>query len=233
MAARDSCRDDLWLDHPLYLESRALCTTAPGVSQIHPTSTDSHEPLRGMAHCVSERQARTVWAALSERMAEVGLRLHPDKTKIVYCRDDNRPGSYEHTSFTFLGYEFRPRSVRSKHGEMFTAFAPAISKQALRDISREVRRWRIHTRTRHDLSGLADLINPIVRGWMQYYGRFHGSLLLPLLRRINGYLVRWARRKYRRLWSFQRVKAWWERLVRTYPRGFAHWQWATGFVWIR
>src|SRR5512144_38222 len=78
-----------------------------------------------VVHCVSERQARTVWAALSARMAEVGLRLHPDKTRIVYCRDDNRPGSYEHTSFTFLGYEFRPRSVRSKHGEMFTAFAPA------------------------------------------------------------------------------------------------------------
>src|SRR5512142_907007 len=102
-----------------------------------------------VVHCASEREARVVWAALSARMAEVGLRLHPDKTRIVYCRDDNRPGSYEHTSFTFLGYEFRPRSVRSKHGEMFTAFAPAISKQALRDISREVRRWRIHTQGRH------------------------------------------------------------------------------------
>jgi RNA-directed DNA polymerase len=186
-----------------------------------------------VVHCVSERQARTVWAALSERMAEVGLRLHPVKTRIVYCRDDNRPGSYEHTSFTFLGYEFRPRSVRSKHGVMFTAFTPAISKQALNDISHEVRRWRIHTRTRHDLSELAEMINPIVRGWMQYYGRFHGSMLLPLLRRINGYLVRWAGRKYRRLLPFKRVKRWWDRLVRNHRHLFTHWQWATGFVWIR
>jgi RNA-directed DNA polymerase len=116
---------------------------------------------------------------------------------------------------------------------MFTAFVPAISKQALNDISREVRRWRIHTRTRHDLAGLADLINPIVRGWMQYYGRFYGSMLLPLLRRINGYVVRWARRKYRRLAPFKRVKKWWDLLVERHRGIFAHWQWATGFVWIR
>lgn len=186
-----------------------------------------------VVHCVSERQAHRVWAALAERMAEVGLRLHPDKTKIVYCRDDNRPGSYEQTSFTFLGYTFCPRSVRSRHGVMFTAFVPAISKQALKDISRQVRRWRIHTRTRHDLSDLADLINPIVRGWMQYYGRFYGSMLLPLLRRINGYLVRWARKKYRRLVPFKRVKKWWDLLVERHRGLFAHWQWATGFLWIR
>jgi RNA-directed DNA polymerase len=186
-----------------------------------------------VVHCVTERQAQQVWAALSARMEQVGLRLHPDKTKIVYCRDDNRPGSYEQTSFTFLGYTFCPRSVRSRHGAMFTAFVPAISKQALNDISREVRRWRIHTRTRHDLAGLADLINPIVRGWMQYYGRFYGSMLLPLLRRINGYVVRWARRKYRRLAPFKRVKKWWDLLVERHRGIFAHWQWATGFVWIR
>ena len=186
-----------------------------------------------VVHCVSERQAHRVWAALAVRMAEVGLRLFPDKTKIVYCRDDNRPGSYEQTSFTFLGYTFCPRSVRSRHGVMFTAFVPAISKQALKDISRQVRRWRIHTRTRHDLSGLADLINPVVRGWMQYYGRFYGSMLLPLLRRINGYLVRWARKKYRRLVPFKRVKKWWDLLVERHRGLFAHWQWATGFLWIR
>lgn len=116
-----------------------------------------------VVHCVTERQARQVLAALQERMAEVGLRLHPDKTKIVYCRDDNRPGSYEHTSFTFLGYTFCPRSVKSRHGVMFTAFVPAISKDALQRISREVRGWRLHRRTGHDLNGLAEWIGPIVR----------------------------------------------------------------------
>ena len=149
------------------------------------------------------------------------------------CCVDGSRGCGEGGSFTFLGYTFCPRSVRSRHGVMFTAFVPAISKQALKDISRQVRRWRIHTRTRHDLSDLADLINPIVRGWMQYYGRFYGSMLLPLLRRINGYLVRWARKKYRRLVPFKRVKKWWDLLVERHRGIFTHWQWATGFLWIR
>ena len=147
-----------------------------------------------VVHCVTERQAQQVWAALADRMEQVGLRLHPDKTKIVYCRDDNRRGSFGQTSFTFLGYRFCPRSARSRDGVMFTAFLPAISPEALKAIGREVRRWRIHTRTRHDLHDLAERINPIVRGWMNYYGRFYRSKLHPLLKRINGYLVRWARK---------------------------------------
>ena len=112
-------------------------------------------------------------------MEEAGLRLHPAKTRIVYCKDDNRRGSYEHTSFTFLGYQFRARSVRSKRGMLFTAFTPAISPQALKKISRQVRSWRIHTRTRHDLHELADRINPVVRGWMNYYGRFTPPRYIP------------------------------------------------------
>ncbi len=186
-----------------------------------------------VVHCATERQARQVLAALVERMEQVGLRLHPGKTRIVYCKDDNRPGAYQHTSFTFLGYEFGPRSVRSRHGVMFTAFVPAISRKALAAASRQVRQWRLHTRTGHDLSDLADQINPVVRGWMNYYGRFYRSKLHPLLKRINGYLVRWARRKYRRLASFKRVKRWWDHLVRRNRGLFAQWQWTGTFEWIR
>ena len=186
-----------------------------------------------VVHCVTERQARQVWAALEVRMAEVGLRLHPDKTKIVYCKDDNRPGSAEHTAFTFLGYQFCPRTVRGKHGRLFTAFVPAISPEALNKISGEVRRWRLHTRTGHDLNDLAERINPIVRGWMTYYGRFFRSELHPLLKRINGYLVRWARKKYRRLAPFKRVKRWWDDLVDRHRGLFTHWQWTGTFEWIR
>ena len=120
--------------------------------------------------------------------------MHPDKTRIVYCQDGQRRGSHEHTSFTFLGYEFRQRAARSKHGQQFTAFLPAISKQALKRISAEVRSWRLHRRTGHTFADLARRINPIVRGWMQYYGAFYRSALYPLLSRINAYLVRWIRR---------------------------------------
>src|SRR4051794_31554603 len=119
-----------------------------------------------VVHCKSERQARHVRQAIGDRMAQVGLRLHPDKTKIVYCKDGNRRGRYEHTAFTFLGYTFRARPARDRGGNVFTAFLPAISKEALKRLSRPVRGWRLHRRTELGWVDLAERINPIVRGWM-------------------------------------------------------------------
>ena len=80
-----------------------------------------------LVHCRTERQARMVATAIGERMEQVGLRLHPDKTRIVYCKDGKRPGSHEHVSFDFLGFTFRARAVRSRHGNVFTGFGPAVS----------------------------------------------------------------------------------------------------------
>jgi RNA-directed DNA polymerase len=182
-----------------------------------------------VVHCVSERQAIDVMEAIGNRMEEVGLRLHPTKTRIVYCKDANRRGSYEHTSFTFLGFNFRARGARSKHGVTFPCFLPAISKEALKKISAEVRGWRIHRRTGHTFAQLARGINPIVRGWMQYYGAFYHSALDPLLRRINAYLVRWIRKKYKRLAGFNKAKRCFQGITQRYPRMFAHWQWARNF----
>ncbi len=142
-------------------------------------------------------------AAIENRMAEVGLRLHPAKTRIVYCKDSNRRGSHEHTSFTFLGFTFRARKARNRHGINFASFLPAISKDALNQISRTVRSWRLHRQTGHSLAGLARAINPVVRGWMQYYGAFYRTALHPLLQRINAYLMRWLRKKYKRLRGFK------------------------------
>jgi RNA-directed DNA polymerase len=138
-------------------------------------------------HCVTERQARQVQEALTERLAGLGLQLHPDKTKIVYCKDSKRRGNYEHTSFTFLGYTFQPRAALGRNGDRFIGFSPAVSADALAKMSAEVRRWRLHLKTGHDLDGLAAWINPIVAGWMNYYGRFYRSQLYPLLQRINTY----------------------------------------------
>ena len=126
-------------------------------------------------------------------MTGVGLELHPAKTRIVYCKDGTRRGSHEHTSFTFLGFTFRARAARGKNGKKFSSFLPAVSKDALAKMSAEVRRWRLHLRTWHTMGSLAREINPIVRGWMQYFGAFYRSALLPLLRRINAYLMRWLR----------------------------------------
>jgi RNA-directed DNA polymerase len=183
-----------------------------------------------VVHCSTERQARRVLAALSDRMESVGLRLHPDKTKIVYCRDRKRRFNYDCTSFTFLGYTFRPRKAPTRDGKsMFTAFLPAISKDALEDKSRTVRRWRLHLRTTLDLEGLAEWMNPVIRGWMNYYGRFYRTEMHALLRRINTYLMRWARRKFKRLRAFKRFKAWWHGLMRREPTLFAHWAWVPTF----
>jgi RNA-directed DNA polymerase len=187
-----------------------------------------------VVHCVTKRQALQVREALQERMGQVGLRLHPDKTKIVYCKDDNRPGSHEHESFTFLGYQFRARSVQnSRNTVMFTAFTPAISPEALKKLNGQVRQWRLHHQIGHSLQDLADWINPIVRGWLNYYGRFTPAALHALLKRINGYLVRWARKKYRRLAPFKRVKRWWDYLVNRNRPLFAHWTWTATFCWMR
>src|SRR5664279_2451132 len=104
-----------------------------------------------VVHCVTERQASHVLAAIGNRMEQVGLRLHPDKTRIVYCKDGKRRGVYEHTSFTFLGFTFRARAARTRQGQNFTSFLPAISKDALNKISAEVRSWRLHRSNCQDL----------------------------------------------------------------------------------
>ncbi len=161
-------------------------------------------------------------------MAQVGLRLHPDKTRIVYCQDERRRAAYEHTEFTFLGFTFRQRTARAKNGRMFRSFLPAISKDALKKISAEVRSWRLHHRTGVDLVDVAKEINPIVRGWMKYYGAFYRSALYPLLARINAYLMRWIRKKYKRLRAKKKALRCWRRIVQRCPRMFAHWAWATG-----
>ena len=178
-----------------------------------------------VVHCVSEVQARTVLVAIGTRMEQVGLRLHPDKTRIVYCQDGKRCASYEHTEFTFLGFTFRQRGVRDKNGKQFSAFNPAISKDALKRISAEVRSWRLHHRTGLDFAEMARRINPIVRGWMRYYGAFYRSVLYRLLARINAYLVRWIRKKYKRLRAKKKAFRCWRGIVKRFPRLFAHWAW--------
>jgi len=178
-----------------------------------------------VVHCVSERQARTVLAAIGTRMEQVGLRLHPDKTRIVYCQDGRRRASYEHTEFTYLGFTFRQRKARARNGRQFNSFLPAISKNALKKISAEVQSWRLYNRTGRDLIDIARDINPIVRGWMQYYGKFYRSRMYPLLSRINAYLVRWIRKKYKRLRAKRKAFRCWRGIVERSPRMFAHWKW--------
>ena len=187
-----------------------------------------------VVHCVTQRQAREVLAALVVRMGEVGLLLHPDKTKIVYCKDSVRRGDHEHTSFTFLGFTFGPRQALSKDGSSsYSRFLPAVSQDALTAMGQQVRQWRLHMWVRRDLVELATMINPVVVGWMNYYGRFYRSRLTPLLQRINTYLMRWAGKKYKRLRSYRRFQKWWFGLLDREPELFQHWRWVHTFAGLR
>jgi RNA-directed DNA polymerase len=182
-----------------------------------------------VVHCKSRRQAELVLAGIAARMAEVGLRLHPDKTRIVYCKDGRRRGEHEHTSFTFLGYTFRAREARSTQGGSFTGFLPAISAEALKAKGDRLRELRIHRHTNLSLDDLAEWLNPIIAGWMHYYGRFNRSALYPLLRRVSLYLRRWAGKKYKRLRAYKRFKRWWTGLIDRQPDLFAQWRWVRAY----
>lgn len=195
-----------------------------------PTVTFERYVDDAVVHCVSEKQARMLSDKIAERFSEVGLRLHPEKTKIVYCKDGKRDRSFEQTSFTFLGFTFRARGARDKYGGMFTSFLPAISKEAMKRLNQEVRGWRLHLHNTWDLGQIARWINPIVRGWLQYYGRYYRSELYPLLKRINTYLMRWVRKKYRRLHGFKKAHAWWKMVGERVPHLFFHWRWTRGFM---
>ena len=182
-----------------------------------------------VVHCFSEKQTQYVWERIAARLGEVGLQLHPEKTKIVHCAQDGRECSFESTSFTFLGYTFQTRSAQRKDGSVFNGFLPAVSKDAMKKMSREVHSWRLHRWTTLSLKELAAWVNLVVPGWLNYYGRFYRSALMPFLRRINAYILRWARKKYKRLRSFKRALAWWKRVTECDPRPFTHWQWTTVF----
>jgi RNA-directed DNA polymerase len=177
-------------------------------------------------HCVSESQARFVRDAVARRLVKVGLELHPDKTRIVYCKDSRRRGTYEEISLTFCGYTFRPRKAYNKRtGEVFTGFLPAVSSEKLMMMSRRVGSWRIHRRVNLTLEDLAAPINQRLRGWLAYFTAFYPTAVIPLCQRLDHHLERWARWKYKRLArSPKRTRAWLQGVRTRNPELFAHWR---------
>ena len=174
-------------------------------------------------------QARMVRDAVARRLVEVGLELHPDKTRIVYCKDSNRRGNYEEISFTFCGYTFRPRKAYNKRtGKTFTGFLPAVAPEKLALMSRRVAGWRLHRRTTLDLEDLAAGVNLVLRGWFGYFTAFHANAVIPLCQRIDRHLVRWARWKYKRLErSGRRAWAWLAGVRSRNPEMFVHWRYCS------
>jgi RNA-directed DNA polymerase len=179
-----------------------------------------------IVHARSERQAQQLWAAIAKRLAECGLELNEHKTRVVYCKDDDRRGSYEHTSFDFLSYTFRPRLSKNRFGKYFVNFSPAVSGEAKTRMRREMRRWGVARRSDKTLTDLALMFNRQLQGWIGYFGRFYKSMLYPVFRHFNDLLVRWAMRKYKRLRRRPtRARRFIADVARRQPGLFAHWRW--------
>lgn len=178
----------------------------------------------GLVHCNSENEAQEILVALKARMKECGLEIHPEKTKIVYCKSDRNNQSYENESFDFLGYTFRKRFIRSKDGHFFNGFTPAVSKDAGKAFHNKIKGIRFDNRGQ-SIYELAKLMNPVIRGWANYFTKFCSSEAKKSLDYVNHVLVRMIKRKYkavkgsnRRAWKFL---VW---LFQGQPNMFYHWQ---------
>jgi RNA-directed DNA polymerase len=178
-----------------------------------------------LVHCKSEGQARWIKSAIEKRLQQCRLQLHPQKTKIVYCKDSSRRGNYSNEKFDFLGYTFRPRLSKSRKGEFFVNFSPAVGDEAAKSMRRTIRGWRIHRMSDKSIEDISRIFNPVLRGWLNYYGRFYKSALYPIFDQLNCALKRWAMRKYKKLRGRQRrARYWLGRIARREPNMFAHWQ---------
>lgn len=179
----------------------------------------------GVLHCKTRAQAELVLKKIRVRFEECGLELHPEKTRIVYCKDKKRQGNYPEISFTFLSYTFRGRSVSSRYGQLFVGFVPAASREAVREMKQTIRRWKLQLKNSEDLKELSEKYNPVLRGWMNYFGKFHRSALKPVWFQMNEHLVNWMMRKHKHL-RRRKTKA--GKLLRmmaeSNPGLFVHWK---------
>ena len=177
-----------------------------------------------VVHCYSQDQAEKLLGKLAGRLKQCGLELHPNKTKVVYCKDSNRRGSHENVSFTFLGYTFMPRKAKGKHGLEFTSFLPALSQQAQKQIRQTVRTWALLRTPNVTLEDIAERYNPAIWGWLNYYGKYGKAILADVLECINKHLQHWIQKKYLRFKKKPRkAREYLAKVAKYNQRLFAHW----------
>lgn len=237
-----------WLKAPAQLEDGTLVPRSKGTPQggvispllaniflhlafddwmhrVHPGVPFERYADDVVVHCKTEEHACSVRRSIEARLELCKLEAHPGKTKIVYCKDDDRREAYPEQKFDFLGFTFRPRRSKNRWGKHFINFTPAVSSRAAKEMRRRMRRWRLHLRSDKSIDDLARMWNPVLRGWIQYYSRFYKSALHPVFRHLNRTLIRWAMRKYKRLRRHRRrAERWLGGVACREPRMFAHWQ---------
>lgn len=186
----------------------------------------------GLVHCRTEQEADAVKASLQARLAECGLEMHPTKTRIVYCKDGKRKGRYPNVTFDFLGYQFRTRTVQnSQDGSLFCSFVPAVSPLALKSMREAIRDLEIRRHTEVSMADVARELNPLLRGWIEYYGRYTPSALAPIYRYVNQTILAWVMRKYKRFKRHKiRAGRFLTRVARNNAGLFVHWRAGPGVV---
>ena len=178
-----------------------------------------------VCHCKSEAQAKMLKNALEQRMEEVGLELHPEKTKIVYCKDADRTQTYSNIQFDFLGFTFRPRKSKNKYGKYFINITPAISNKAIKRITSVMREWKVQNRSDKSLEDLAYMFHRQIQGWINYYSHFYKSALHPLFQHLDERLSWWATRKFKKLRGHKtRAREWLRAIAQREPKLFPHWR---------
>ena len=180
----------------------------------------------GLVHCRNLEQANALHNALKTRFAECGLELHPDKTRIVYCKDDDpREDNGQEIKFDFLGYTYRPRRAKNRYGKFFVSFLPAVSNKAAKAMRETIHDWRMHLKPDKSIEDLSRMFNPVIQGWINYYGKFYKTELYAVLRYFNAKLIHWARRKYKKFQCHRRrAEHWLGKLAKREPNLFAHWK---------
>lgn len=184
-----------------------------------------------IVHCKTEEEAIKLKERIRERLSKCKLELHPEKTKIVYCKDSNRKGNSQHEKFDFLGYTFRPRSSRNSQGKLFTNFSPAISDKAKNKIRDETKRKLKEVKPNRTLTELAKAINPAIQGWINYYGKFHASELWSVMLYIEGMILKWVKKKYKKLQSWKKRIKGLLNIKNRQPGLFKHWPWMQRNDW--
>ena len=194
------------------------------ISKIHPEVVFERYADDIIVHCHTLEAAITVKANIEKRLNQCKLQLHPEKTKIVFCRIDAKKGDYPIESFDFLGFTFQPRTAKKRRGKLFVSFLPAISQKANQRIRNTIREWKLHLRSGDTLKDIGMTINPQIKGWINYYGKFYKSKMYYILYQIDCSLIKWAQRKFRRFKGKKKqVEAWLKKVAIAAPQTIASW----------
>ena len=175
-------------------------------------------------HCKSEKQAKEIKEALTLRMKQCKLELHPDKTRIIYCKDKDRTKDYPITQFDFLGYTYRAVYIKCRDGKLRNNFIASASKKACKSLRNKIKDMELHKMTGSNINIIAKIINPIVRGWINYFNKYNPSAIKYTIECIQRRIVRWAMCKYKHLRGRrQRAEKWLLEVKTREPKLFAHW----------